>query len=152
MAITQAQLSALNTTIKARFAQGLSNKKQDWMKIAKLITSDGKSNTYAWLSAFPAFREWVGNRLHKVAKETAFTVANRKFENTLDIPMEDIEDDNYGMYGDVAQSYGESVFDLQNDLVFSAVAIILNRIAIYYFLHALNLNVICVFLTLQLII
>ena len=120
--ITQAQIDALNTTIKARFNAGLALKKDEWRKVAKLVSSDGKSNTYEWLSSFPAFKEWVGSRTHKVAKETAFTVSNRKFENTLDIPVEAIEDDNYGMYGDVAQSYGESVFDLQNDLVFGKIA------------------------------
>lgn len=121
-ALTQAQLDALNTTIKARFNAGLAAKKEDWRKVAKPMTSDGAHNTYEWLSAFPAFREWVGPRTHKVAKETAYTVKNRKFENTLDIPVEKIEDDAYGMYGDVAESYGESVFDLQNDLVFGQVA------------------------------
>lgn len=120
--ITQAQIDALNTSIKARFNKGLAQKKEEWRKVAKPVTSDGASNTYEWLSAFPAFREWVGARTHKVAKETAFTVKNRKFENTLDIPVEKIEDDSYGMYGDVAESYGESVFDLQNDLIFGQVA------------------------------
>lgn len=121
--ITQAQIDALNTAVKARFNMGLAQKKEDWRKLAKLVSSDGASNTYEWLSAFPAFREWVGTRTHKVAKETAFTIKNRKFENTLDIPVEKVEDDNYGMYGDVAQSYGESIFDLQNDLVFGQVGI-----------------------------
>lgn len=120
-AITQAQLDALNTTIKARFNAGLAAKKDDWRKVAGFVTSDGASNTYEWLSAFPAFREWVGDRLHKVAKETAFTVTNRKFENTLDIPVTKIEDNAFGMYGDVAQSYGESVSDLMNDLVFGKI-------------------------------
>lgn len=120
--LTQAQIDALNTTIKARFNAGLAQKRDDWKKVAGYVTSDGKSNTYEWLSAFPAFREWVGQRTHKVAKETAFSVTNRKFENTLDIPVTAIEDNNYGMYGDVAQGYGESVSDLMNALVFGNVA------------------------------
>lgn len=121
-ALTQAQIDALNTTIKARFNAGLKLTREEWRKVAGYVTSDGASNTYEWLSQFPAFREWVGARSHKVAKETAFTVKNRKFENTLDIPVEKIEDNAYGMYGDVAQSYGESVYDLQNDLVFGQLA------------------------------
>lgn len=120
--LTQAQIDALNTTLKARFKAGLAARNEDWRRVAKPITSNGMSNTYEWLSDFPAFREWVGARVHKTAKETAFTVKNRKFENTLDIPREAIEDDNFGQYGDVAQSYGESVFDLKNELVFQAIA------------------------------
>ena len=117
--LTQAQLDALNTSMQARFNRGLQNVNDDWKQIAMLIGSNGKSNTYAFLSQFPAFREWVGARLHKVAKETSFSVTNRKFENTLDIPVEDIEDDNWGMYADIAESYGMSVHDLMNDLMFS---------------------------------
>lgn len=120
--LTQAMIDALNTSMKARFSKGLAAKDEAWKQIAMLIASSGESNTYEWLSEFPAFKEWVGARTHKVAKETAFTVKNRKFENTLDIPRTKIEDDNYGMYGDIAESYGRSVLDLKNDLVFSMIA------------------------------
>jgi phage major head subunit gpT-like protein len=120
--LTAAEITALNTSLKARFKAGLNaGREEDWKKIAKLIGSSSASNTYEWLSQFPAFREWVGARLHKQAKEQAYQVTNRKFENTLDIPREKIEDDNYGQYGDIAASYGESVLDLKNDLVFNAI-------------------------------
>lgn len=121
-AITQAQLNALKTTLVARFNKGLAITNNEWQLIAKLIKSDGKSNTYAWLSQFPAFREWVGSRLHKVAKETAYVVLNRKFETTLDILRDDIEDNQLGHYGDVAESQGQAVSDLMNDLVFAKFA------------------------------
>jgi phage major head subunit gpT-like protein len=120
--LTQAQITALNTTMIARFNRGLAVAAEDWKTIAMLISSNGASNTYEWLSQFPAFREWVGARNHKVASLTAFTVSNRKFENTLDIPREKIEDDNYGMYGDISESFGRSVIDLKNDLVFGNIA------------------------------
>ena len=119
--LTQAQLDAINTAMQARFNKGLQVVIEDWKKIAKLISSNGKSNTYAFLSQFPAFREWVGARLHKIANKTAFQVLNRKFENTLDVPVDEIEDDNWGMYADIAESHGVSVYDLMNDLVFGKV-------------------------------
>lgn len=121
MALTQAQILALHTTLKTRFNAGLALAPNDWSKISALITSDGKSNTYAWLSQFPAFREWIGARLHKTASETAYTVVNRKFENTLDVQRTDIEDDNFGHYGDISSSYGQSVGDLMNDLIFQSI-------------------------------
>lgn len=120
--LTQAQITALNTAMKARFNRGLAKKEEAWKQIAMLMSSSGASNTYEWLSNFPAFKEWVGARTHKVAALTAFTVANRKFENTLDIPREKVEDDNYSMYGDLSESYGESVIDLKNELVFAHIA------------------------------
>lgn len=121
-ALTQAQIDALKTTLVTRWNAGLKLSPDDWKKIAKLVKSNGKSNTYEWLSQFPAFREWVGSRLHKVFKETAYTVVNRKFECTVDVQRTDIEDDNFGQYGTIAESAGQSATDLMNDLVFQALA------------------------------
>ena len=124
MALTSTQLLALKTTLVARFKAGLVAQREDYKKIAGVISSNSHSNTYGWLTQFPAFIEWVGgaSRTHKTVKEIAYTVANKKFENTIDIPREDIEDDNFGHYGDIAQSHGESINDLFNDLIFAAIA------------------------------
>ncbi|NTZ82390.1 hypothetical protein FCJ61_05000 [Burkholderia metallica] len=121
-ALTQAQLDLLKTTLKARWNAGLAMTQEDWKKVAKLVTSSSKSNTYEWLSQFPAFREWVGARLHKLFKETAYQVVNRKFECTVDVQRTDIEDDEIGQYGTIAESAGQSAVDLKNDLVFQAIA------------------------------
>ena len=120
--LTQAEFDLLKTTLKARFNAGLAAANQDWKKIAKLIPSSSKSNTYEWLSQFPAFREWVGSRNHKTFKETAYQVTNRKFESTVDVKREDIEDDNIDQYGALAEACGQSAMDLHNDLVFQLVA------------------------------
>lgn len=120
--ITQAQLDALKTTLVARFNAGLAMTPDDWKKIAKLIKSDGKSNTYAWLTQFPAFREWVGARQHKAVAEKAYTVPNRRFETTVDVQRTDIEDDTLGHYAVLAESAGQAASDLKNDLVFQALA------------------------------
>lgn len=121
--MTQAQLDALKTTLVARWNAGLAMTNPDWMKIAKKMPSSGKSNTYEFLSQFPAFREWVGARLHKAFKETGYNVPNRKFETTVDVKREDWEDDNIGQYGLLAEGAGQSASDLMNDLVFALVGL-----------------------------
>lgn len=119
--LTSAQLLAIYTSIKARWNVGLKAGREDWKKIARLITSESASNTYEWMSQFPAFREWIGARLHKQLAEAAYTVPNKKFECTIDIPREKFEDSTYGQYGDVAESYGQSVNDLFNQTMFEAL-------------------------------
>lgn len=121
MALTNAQLLALKTTLVASFNRGLVAQNGDWAKIAKTIPSSGASNTYGWLSQFPAFREWVGSRLHKAIAETAYSVNNKMWESTLDVPRTSIEDDAFGHYGAIAESYGEAVDDLRSALVFGAL-------------------------------
>jgi phage major head subunit gpT-like protein len=118
--ITQAQLDALKTTLKAKFNSGLAMSPDDWRKVAGFVPSSSKSNTYAWLSQFPAFREWVGSRLHKAVAEKAYTVVNRKFEATVDVQRTDIEDDAFGHYATVTESQGQAATDLKNDLIFQA--------------------------------
>ncbi|WP_180131897.1 Mu-like prophage major head subunit gpT family protein [Rhodoferax sp. BLA1] len=120
--LTQAQLDALKTTLVARFTAGLALSPDDWKKVAGLIRSNGKSNTYAWLTQFPAFREWVGSRLHKKLAEKAYTVVNKKFETTIDVERTDVEDDSFGHYGDVAEGHGQAAKDLMNDIIFQALA------------------------------
>jgi phage major head subunit gpT-like protein len=120
--LTQAQLDTLKTTLRARWNAGLAAAPNQWKKIARLITSGSKTNTYGWLSQFPAFKEWVGARVHKTVKERAYAVANRKFETTVDVERSDIEDDNIGQYGTLAESAGQAAIDLQNDLIFQALA------------------------------
>jgi phage major head subunit gpT-like protein len=120
--ITQAQLDALKTTLKAKFNAGLALTPDDWRSVAGYMKSDSKSNTYAWLSQFPAFREWVGSRLHKALAEKAYNVVNKKFEATVDVQRTDIEDDLMGHYASIAESQGQAAKDLMNDLIFQAVA------------------------------
>ena len=122
MPITQAQLDALKTTLIARFNAGLAAAPNDWKKIARPIQSSSKSNTYAWLSQFPAFKEWSGARTHKAVSETAYTVVNKKYEATVDVARTDIEDDTLGHYGALAESAGRSAVDHENALIFSALA------------------------------
>jgi phage major head subunit gpT-like protein len=120
--ITQAQIDALKTTLVARWNAGLKLTPDDWKRVAKLVRSGAKSNTYEWLSQFPAFREWVGSRQHKTLAETAYVVPNRKFESTVDVQRTDIEDDNIGQYGTLAESAGQAASDLKNDLVYQLLA------------------------------
>lgn len=122
MAVTQAQIDALKTTLVARWNAGLAMSPDDWKIIAKLVKSNSKSSTYEWLSQFPAFREWVGGRLHKVYAEHAYIVVNKKFEATVDVLRTDIEDDQYGQYGTIAEGAGQAATDLKNDLIFQALA------------------------------
>ena len=121
--LNQAQIDALKTTLRARWNAGLAAAPNLWQRIAKPIQSTTASNTYQWLSQFPSFREWIGSRQHKKMSESAYTVKNRSWEATVAVPRTDLEDDNIGQYGTLAESCGQSAVDLKNDLVFQALAV-----------------------------
>lgn len=127
-AVTVAQLSAFNTSAHVSFNKGLGAQNQDWTFLAKEIPSSSKSNTYGWMSNFPGFREWVGSRQHKLIVERGFKVENRKFETTVDIPVDDFEDDVLGQYSAVFESHGEAIGDLKNEMVFGGIKACLTAI------------------------
>lgn len=64
--------------------------------ISNYFTSDQESETYKWLGQSPAMREWIGGRLAKGLKENGFTIANKTFEATLEVLLEEIKRDKTG--------------------------------------------------------
>lgn len=64
--------------------------------VSMLFNSDQESETYAWLGQSPAMREWVGARHAKGLTESSITIANKKFEATLEMPVDWIRRDKTG--------------------------------------------------------
>lgn len=64
--------------------------------VAMVFSSDQASETYAWLGAAPAMREWVGGRQARSLAENAYIIVNKKFEGTIRIPVDDIRRDKTG--------------------------------------------------------
>lgn len=68
-----------------------------WLgRLAMAFNSDQESETYKWLGASPAVREWIGGRLAKGLRENGLTIVNKKFEATLDISVDDLRRDKTG--------------------------------------------------------
>jgi len=66
-------------------------------QVANTFQSDQASEEYAWLSATPALREWVGGRNAKGFTENALTITNKHFEATLEVLKRDMRRDKFGM-------------------------------------------------------
>jgi phage major head subunit gpT-like protein len=64
--------------------------------LSMLFNSDQESETYKWLGQSPAMREWIGGRHAKGLRENGLTIANKKFEATLEIPVDWIRRDKTG--------------------------------------------------------
>jgi phage major head subunit gpT-like protein len=111
MIITTAVLNGLRTALRDEFRRRMSeiDAKPIWKLMATIITSNTKSNTYGWLGAFPQLREWVGVRVIKDIAESAYQIANKKYESTLGVERTDIEDDNLGHYRTMASAMADEV-------------------------------------------
>ncbi|MCL2601356.1 MAG: Mu-like prophage major head subunit gpT family protein [Treponema sp.] len=111
MIVKEQTLQNLRTQLRGEFKLRLAELAADsvYKKLATEIPSTTASNSYGWLSDFPHMREWVGDRVIKDIKESAYQLVNRKFESTLGVNREDIEDDNLGMYGVTSRLRAEEV-------------------------------------------
>jgi phage major head subunit gpT-like protein len=63
---------------------------------AMTVDSNQESETYKWLGMTPALREWVGGRQAKGFRENGLSIANKVFESTLKVSLDDMRRDKTG--------------------------------------------------------
>ena len=69
----------------------------DWIEeISMLVNSDQESEEYKWLGMAPALREWVGGRHAKGFRENGIIIANKPFEATLEVLVDELRRDKTG--------------------------------------------------------
>lgn len=84
--------------IIGRFFQRLETAMEaSWVgQVSMLFQSDQESETYKWLGMSPAMREWIGGRHAKGFRENGITIVNKKFEATLEVPVDWMRRDKTG--------------------------------------------------------
>ncbi len=86
-------------------------------QIATRIPVTGSSASLKGLKAFAKQREWVGPRQHKSLTALALTVEPRKYEDTVDVGRDDIEDDTENQFMPAIQGMADGGKALNPDLV-----------------------------------
>ena len=124
MIVTAASVAALQVGFKKNFQDAFTatRPESDFNKVATVITSTSKSETYGWLGKFPKMREWVGDREIKNMAAHGYAIVNKDFEATVDVDRNDIEDDNLGVYNPLMQEMGVSAAQQPDDLTFGLLA------------------------------
>lgn len=107
MIINQQSLQALFTGFRLVFQQAFEGAPADHEKIAMVVKSTAKLETYPWLGNTTGFREWLGDRVIQNLKLHSFTIKNLSFENTVGVDRDDIEDDAVGAYTPLFAQLGQ---------------------------------------------
>lgn len=118
MVINSANLQGLRTTFSAAFNKAFQTTTTSKEKIATIVPSSTKLNTYGWLGDFPTMREWIGEREIKNLSEKDYIIMNRHYEMTIAVNRDDIEDDNLGLYTINMEQMGHSAREHQDIMVF----------------------------------
>lgn len=96
--ITKEYLSALNTNINVTWQDRYKNAANAdlWKKIAMPMNSKHSSEKYAWLGTVPGLREFKSERIPGTLSNFSYEIDNKKWESTLDVDRDALEDDQTG--------------------------------------------------------
>jgi phage major head subunit gpT-like protein len=118
--LTPALLSALTTGFRKEYQSAFDAAMPEvqYTKLATVVPSSTKSNTYGWLGDFPDYREWIGDRVIKDMAAHGYAIENKDFEATVGVKRTDIDDDNLGIYAPMMAHMGQMSARFPDKLVF----------------------------------
>jgi len=119
MIINKANLAILHTGYKAAFAAAFSGAAIDYDQLVLEVKSGTAIETYGWLGATTRFREWIGDRVVQNLGVHDYSIKNKSFENTVGVPREAIEDDQYGIYTPLMSQLGQDAKEHPAELVYA---------------------------------
>jgi phage major head subunit gpT-like protein len=118
MIINAANMRTLYTGFSAAFQGALQTAPSFYGRVAMDMPSSTRQNEYGWLAMFPRIREWIGERVVNSIKVESYVIRNRRFESTVDVLQDDIDDDNLGIYTPMFQELGRAVATFPDELIF----------------------------------
>lgn len=118
MLVKSETIQALNTSLMGTFKNAFEKQTPLFKKIATEVASKNKSNTYGWLKDIPGIREWIGDRHVQNVSEGDYTIKNRKFEGTIGVKKDDLEDDELGHYTVIVEELAQQAAMFPDKLVF----------------------------------
>lgn len=86
-----------------------------------VVPSGTRENVYPWLGTLPSMQKWAGDRIIRNLKAHKYSIENEKFEMTIAVKRDDIEDDQVGIYGPMFRDMGAQAGLHPNQLVFGAL-------------------------------
>jgi len=119
MDVTPQNLRAINISLSAAFNQRFNAVPSLYGRIAMDVPSTSDKNQYPRLDDLPGFREWIGDRHVHDISAMVFEIPNKKFEKTIGIKRDKIEDDTFGVYTPIVQQMGQETKEFPDLLTFS---------------------------------
>ncbi len=122
MQINSGNLAILFTAFNAAFQRGFTGVDAMWPKIATMVPSTTGTEDYGWLGQIPGMREWIGDRQINNLKQHDYSIKNKKFELTVGVDKDKIDDDQYGVYTPMMETLGQSANEHPDQLIFPLLA------------------------------
>lgn len=121
MSLGVADYVAVQRDITQQIESGMSQANPIFPMFCNVIDSTGEDEKYAWLGDLPGMREWVGDRIFKQLRAADYILANKKWESSLAIEKDKLDDDRLGGYRMQAENLGEEAAFHPDELLFEQV-------------------------------
>ena len=121
MLINRGTLDTLYTAFNAAFREGFGQAPADHQRFTMPVTSMTSTEEYAWLGQWPGLKEWVGERVLRGIADHEYSIKNRKFESSIEVDRDKIEDDQYGVYSPMFRESGYAAGAHPCELVYQAL-------------------------------
>ena len=120
LSLSSGKLKTLKTGFSAQFQEGrlVAAKDASYKRVATVVPSSTSEEEYGWLQDIPQIREWIGDRHINSLQESGYAIKNRKFELTIGVNGDDIDDDKVGIYGPRFQMMGDESARFPDRLVY----------------------------------
>ena len=122
MLINQENLDAFFLNVKTSFNAAFEGAESQYRKVSMVTQSLTREEKYGWLSQLPRLREWIGDRVIKNLSASDFSLKNRKFEDTISVPRDDLEDDTFGLFAPLVSEMGLAAAEHPDELIFQLIA------------------------------
>jgi phage major head subunit gpT-like protein len=117
MDINLTNLRGIYTSLSTIFNQSMATTPAFYKSVAMTVQSTTAANEYPRLDDLPGFREWFGDRVAHDIGADLYTIKNRDFEKTITIPRKKIEDDQIGIFSNLAAQFGQDGASFPDSLV-----------------------------------
>lgn len=121
MEINHGNMQTLGVAFNAAFKTSLVATETFWKTVAMEVASTTSSQEYGWLGNIPSMREWTGDRVLNALKSHDYRIKNRRFEQSVEVDLDDVSDDNVGIYTPMFQGMGEAAAQHDDKLVWDLV-------------------------------
>ena len=93
-----------------------------WQQIAVEVPSTSDQERYGWLGSLPGMREWVDERVIKGLAESDYSLVNKKYESTIGVDRDAVDDDKLGALNLRIRSFAAEAASFIDETVFEALA------------------------------
>ncbi len=114
-------VKSVSKGVQTAFMRGFKHAAVQYPSVAMTINSTQKIETYAWLGQVSKPREWIDQRVARALTEYYQTVTNKKYEDTLAVEVDALEDEQYSQITPRAMSMGEAGRQYIDELVFTVM-------------------------------